>query len=251
MKPTMKKNISVLILSLLILSFGNAYGQDFYKSCVIKNVSVIKSSETQNIDTVLLTYIETETDLKLTIHNFKKDTMYLFCTYFDDKFYASPSLHRHSKTDKIYRVSFLPFLPNLVLKKPDLVKTNSGDRVLDNQNIYSFIIIPPNFNYTLNFPLSYLFPNNLTADFDLKNVTLSNKKLFEFGKKQKKLTLSKIVLEQQLFFEFAYYSNIDFICETSNMYLKTNDFRIRALGFSTVTTQISLQKYRHRLLKQE
>lgn len=234
-----------------MISFGNLYGQDFYKSCVIKDFSLTKSTETQKSDTVLLTYTETETDLTFTIHNFKKDTIYLFSTYFDEKFLKSPSLHRYNRTEKIYRVSFLPFLPNLVLKNPDLVKTNLNDRVLDNQNVYSFIVIPPNFNYTLNFSLSYLFPNNLTADFDLKNVVLSNKNLFEFSKKSKNVPLNKLTLKQRIFFEFAYYSKIDFICETSNMYLKTNDFRARALEFSTLTTPISFQKYKHRLLKQE
>jgi hypothetical protein len=245
MKLIMKKNISLTLFLLLIISFGNIYGQDLYKSCGIKDISVVKSTEKHYQDTVLLTYIETDLDLKLTISNFKKDTIYLFSTYFDSKFYNSPNLHRFDKSIKNYKVSFLPFLPHLFLK------TNSEDRTLDNQNIYSFIIIPPNFNYTLSFPFVYLFPNLVTADFDLKNVQLSKNSLFEFGKKTKKLSLNKINSIQNISFEFSYYSNISFICETSNMYLDTDKFRNKALQFNTLTKQIAFTKYKHRLLQQK
>lgn len=234
-----------------MLSLGNVYGQGLYKSCGIKDISIVKNTIKQHQDTVLLTYSETDLDLKLTISNFKKDTIYIFSTYFDSIFYNSPNLHRFDKSIKNYKISFLPLLPYLRLVTTDLIRTNSEDRTLDNQNSYSFIVIPPNFNYTLNFPFVYLLPNLVTTDFDLKNVQLSRYSLFEFGKKIKKLSLNKINSIQSVSFEFSYYSDISFICETSNLYLETDQFRNKALQFNTLTKQIGFTNYKHRLLQQE
>jgi len=175
---------------------------------------------------------------KIEIRNDEQDTIYLFSTYIDTSFYSSSTLHRFNKAKEQYKISFLPLLPYLQIKKPDLIRYNS-DKVVSNQNVYAFMTIVPKDTFTLFFDSDFLFPLSMTKDFDLKNIKIDTRKpsLFNYPQKPKSLKTKKLKSDiDSIVFEFAIYhpQQISFMQQTSNLYLNTNGFKKQALNFTVL-----------------
>jgi hypothetical protein len=183
----------LIVLKIQVLCFSiNTYGSNQTEHNCLK-------------DSLEVLIKQNDKEVEIQIINLKTDTVYLFSTYFDSIYYASISLHRLSKKEGVYKISFLPLVPYLNVKRSDLLKYNYKDRVRGNEATYEFITLSPKDTSKLIYPLEYLYFDKIVKEFDLKDLkTGYTPNIFEYPNKIK-YCKSKGLKKYPLIFEFALY----------------------------------------------
>lgn len=197
-----------------------------------------------NKDTLFVRYKEANDGLQVEIVNSKKDTVFIFSTYLEKKFFSSKYLHRIDFHESIYKISFTPVIPLLYTKRSDLLKIDASDWVLGNQNLYSFKELLPNTKMVIQINYIDLFKNqdkyteNVVGDFDSKKIagtddiaTLSTR---DIGKRKFKLKV-----------EFAIYDKVDLLTTESAYYLRRKEFLEQAKSFDIISIPLKLKNYTH------
>lgn len=212
-----------------------------------QDVQVTSLNEGCNVkDTLCVSYHETKEGLEIAIINTRSDTAYLFSTYLESKFFSSKHLHRIDIRDGIYKISFTPIIPLLYTKRSDLLKFDTKDWVLGNQNLYSFKKLLPNTKMVVQINYADLFKNldryteNAVADFDPKRIT-STEEIATLSSKDIKRRKLKLQLE------FAVYNKVDLLTTESAYYLREKEFLEQAKSFNTICIPLRLKNYTHPL----
>jgi hypothetical protein len=175
--------------------------------------------------------IETIADLtdiiQLTIINsYERDTLYLLDSYLLDDLMYSKYLHRYDKKG-LCKLSFLPIIPYLSVKKTDAVLVRDNRVVNKNQVLYHFISIPPK-SYVRIIMHKDVFDTEYIKDFDVHKYT----KFDDIKIKN----VSKFDCHKRII-EFAIYTNIDFI-SGDMFYYKETQFNIEAQLFRILSIEI-------------
>ena len=167
---------------------------------------------------VEVNYIEKGDSLIFVFFNNYSDTLYLFSTYFCYSYLTSNLTHKINQKERIYKVSFLPFLQYIEICPSNLFITDENKITHNKQNCYQFIELLPNDTLSVSIFKNFIFhrttaKNNAVKDFDNENFK---------PKRLKKITLAKQKGIYDLIFEFAVYRNVNFLlCE--NEYVKSGN----------------------------
>ena len=162
------------------------------------------------------------------INNSDFDTFYFFNSYLKDSLENCKYFKRYDKTSNLYKISYLPFIYFLGIKRNDLIIFDEKKVIKKNQVLYSFIKILPRSSYTLYLRDFFLKSNLFYDDFNI--YSQSKFKRIKF-KSQKKIKNNNKILE------FALYKNINFINDDS-YYFDEFNFEKKSLDFKILKIKI-------------
>lgn len=169
-----------------------------------------------------------ETKIKRVVFkNPTTDTLYVFSSYFEERFYKSQYLNRVNKKAKELKLSFLPLLPYLTTSKSDRILTGSNAIIKRGQLKYKFILLPPNTFIFKELNVDSSVAVNYSKDFDLSKLNMYNDLKFKDRKVCSKTDSYKKVVE------FAVYRNIDNLCNSSYFSEHPEEYNSKAKGYET------------------
>lgn len=143
---------------------------------------------------------------RLVFKNPTKDTLYIFSSYFEERFYKSKYLNRVNRKNKELKLSFLPLLPYLSTSKSDRILPGSNALVNRGQLSYKFILIPPGTTIFKDLNIN----SDVTVSYS-KDINLSGHNMYDRIKfKDRKLCSSLDTYKKVM--EFAIYKNINGLC---------------------------------------
>lgn len=242
--------MEIRILTLLVLIHiitacaVNAQADLQEKYCENTEGTKIDSSKEFISDSLYVSYSEDESGLNFKIVNTTDQTMYLFSSYFPERYHSSKYLHRVSEEDKIYKVAFLPLLPYLSTKPTDKLILGSDRIVSKGQVLYDFIKLPPQSYYQVSVTYDNLFKNlgeknSLVCDYEADKNNKFDKIKFKY------LSADKLKGKYKLYFEFAIYDQVNLLCEQSAYYLKETEFNQQAKDFRKLGIPVKINNYNY------
>jgi hypothetical protein len=201
-----------------------------------------------NKDTLFIRYNEVSDGLEVEIINTKSDAVFIFSTYLEEKFFSSKHLHRIDARESVYKISFTPVIPLLYAKRSDLLKFDTNDWVLGNQNLYSFKELLPNAKMVVRIKYTDLFKNldkyteNAVSDFDPKKI-VSTEEIATLSSKDIRNRKLKLQLE------FAVYDKVDLLTTEAAYYLREKEFSEQAKSFIVISIPLKLKNFTHSLFE--
>ena len=162
-----------------------------------------------------------------------KNTLYVFASYFEERFYKSKYLNRINKKTNEIKLSFLPLLNNLSTSKSDRILPGSNAIITRGQLKYKFIVLPPNTYFEREFSIDYSTPIRFSKDFNLSRLNMSDTLNFKDRKKCSKTDFFKKIIE------FALYRNIKNLCNGNYFFNNPQEYNNVAKGYKVYKLEIS------------
>lgn len=170
--------------------------------------------------------------IEVRICNVLKDTLYLFDSYLNKEFALSKYLHRIDKKNEQLKISFLPIVPFLGVRRPDVIILGENRLIKKSQILYHFITIPPNQTLHLKIDASILKVNDFVKDIDLQKINRYESIKFKNIKNNPgNLTTT---------FEFALYEKVNLLINDESFYL--DEFNFSQQSTKYIKLEIPLEK---------
>jgi hypothetical protein len=170
--------------------------------------------------------------IEVRICNVLKDTLYLFDSYLNKEFALSKYLHRVDKKNEQLKISFLPILPFLGVKRPDVIILGENRLIKQSQILYHFTMILPNQTLQLKIDASILEVNDFVKDINLQEVNRYERIKFKNIKNDPgNLTTT---------FEFALYEKVNLLIDDESFYL--DEFNFTKQSTKYIKLEIPLEK---------
>jgi len=217
-----------LAFCLLIFSTKFLLGQTEFITMELKNLEEPCTKEDR-----IYTEAEIKYDfIEIRICNVLKDTLYLFDSYLNKEFTLSKYLHRIDKKDKQLKISFLPIIPFLGVRRPDVIVLGENRLIKQSQILYHFTMIPPNKTLYLKIDASILTVNDFVKDVDLQEINRYEDVKFKNAKNN--------LEDLTTIFEFALYEKVNLLTNDESFYLDELNFNKQVTKY--IKLEIPLEK---------
>ncbi len=217
-----------LAFCILLFSSKLLFGQTGFIVIELKDIE--KPCQQENR---IYTEAKFKTDfIEVRICNVLKDTLYLFDSYLNKEFALSKYLHRVDKKNEQLKISFLPIINFLGVRRPDVIILGENRLIKQSQILYHFTMIPPNQTLYLKIDASILEVNDFVKDMDLQETNRYESIKFR-NIKNKPENLTTI-------FEFALYEKVNLLINDEFFYLDEFSFNQQSIKY--IKLEIPLEK---------
>lgn len=196
-----------------------------------------KMISSSNVSKIKLVTTILKDSLQVLFRNTGEKDVYLFSSYFKDRFILNEKLLRLNKDNEVL-MSYAPLLNYMGTVVSDRIILGHESILKLNQSKYSFIKIKPNHSIDIDLPIEIVCNNlkksvKIISDFDPKNIIQDSINYRDISN----ITVNSIL------FQFAIFDNVDLLITEGSEYRNKKDFISLAKSYSILTTKIGCSNY--------